>query len=244
MVSHGRFGDPGAAHLNAFGRKEPRNHCQQVLHPEGHVSAASMASARLTDETPSQEGALLRQPSTGVGAPEGPIAPKTRFLERTKGHRAETDEDHHANVSAKPPLDGTPTSLPWERCSSGRGRRSGQPAPEASAEGNGKKAADREHAEDHLPGSPGRPASAGMVGNALIATRNGRFGVWPGASAHRRSDEQRSKRDESKPSIEESPWKHRAACGRTRQRDATDLTVEQSPEVERPITAHPPGPLR
>lgn len=139
---------------------------------------------------------------------------------------------------AKQPLDGTSTSFPWERCSFGSGRRSGRPRPGASALGDGKKAEDREHAEGRPPGSPGETGFGREIGNALTASRTGCSGVRPsGAPAHRHRDKQRSAQGESKPSKEQSPRKHRAASRWKRQHAVTDLTVEQSPEVERPITA-------
>lgn len=180
------------------------------------------------------------------GVQTGPTARKRAlFGAHAKGCRVRTDRDHHVIVFAAQPLDGTSTPLPWERCSSGSGRRSGRLEPTASAAGDGMKAGDREQAEDHAPGSPGKPASVGLNGSALTRVAPGCSRVRPsGAPAHRHRDKQRSTQDESKPSIEQSPRKHRAVRRRKRQRVVTDLTVDQSPEVERPITADLSGTIR
>lgn len=183
---------------------------------------------------------------TRDGVRTGPIAQnRALFGVHAKGFRVRTDRDHHVIVFAAQTLDGTSTPLPWERCSSGSGRRLGRLEPKASAAGDGKKAGDREQAEDHALGSPGKPASVGLNGSELTRVAPGCSRVRPScASAHRHRDKQRSTQDESKPSIEQSPRKHRAMRRRKRQRIVTDLTVEQSPEVERPITADLSGTLR
>lgn len=96
-----------------------------------------------------------------------------------------------------------------------------------------------------FPGSPGKPASVGTPEARSPRIAPGCSRVRPsGAPAHRHRDKQRSTRGSSKPSIERSPRKHRAMRRRKRQRVVTDLTVEQSPEVERPITANRSGTLR
>lgn len=186
------------------------------------------------------------RPPTRAGVRKGPTSRRhVLFGAQAGGSRAETDEDHQANVFAQQPLDGTSTPLPWERCSSGSGRRSGRLGPGASATGDSKKAEDREHAEGHATGSPEKPASAGLTESALTANRTGCSRVRPsGAPAHRHRGKQRSKQDERQPSKVESPRKHRAMRRRKRQHIVTDLTVDQSPEVERSITADQSGTLR
>lgn len=140
---------------------------------------------------------------------------------------------------------GRPHRSPGNGAPPGVGRRSGRLKPGASATGDGKKAGDREYTEGQPPGSPGRPASAGTTGRMLTANRDGCSGVRPsGAPAHRHRDKQRSTQDARRPSMERSPRKHRATSRRKRQHVVTDLTVEQSPEVERPITADLSGTIR
>lgn len=162
------------------GRQDTRTHAPAgTASPRARLSCQP-ASAALTDETPPQTSDLLRQNTRQGWRPNGTDYPKTRNLRNARqGLPGQDRQESPRNRLRAKPLDGTSTPLPWERCSSGSGRRSGRHEPEASAAGDGMKAGDREQAEDHAPGSPGKPASVGLNGSEL--TR-----VAPGCSRVRR----------------------------------------------------------
>jgi hypothetical protein len=168
--------------------------------------------------------------------PEGPRHRRTHTL---RGVQAPADRARTDRITTQTSLRKTAGRDVQHRFLRGRCSFGGR-APVGSAgprqlrqTGTGKKAEDRGFTDDHRTGSPGKPASAGVIeraptNDAQDASVSARrvlrhIGNRVGRTVNARREQALDGR---------SPRKHRATIRRKRRAVVTDLTVEQSPEVE------------
>lgn len=155
------------------------------------------------------------------------------------------DTSHHTQATRKSHWTWRFTSIPWDRHSSGRKRRSGRRSPSGSPQGDHVKVAGRGSVPATLDGSPPRRASARCRRQDPPPASMRHFGAArTGASVPGRSRRATTTEWQRETLDWQSPWEHRAPDRLQCRPDATDFTVDESPEVERPLGATPDSATR